>query len=109
MAVKPAPPIKKIVVIEEALLISMANNQKFLKHFKFLGRLKRLNPAQRGGCSSCGGGPRKVPQNQTLIQSAKQNIVGMGSGQKRVLKKLLNTKQIRITIKTGKQIKQHTF
>ena len=112
MAVKPAQKIvKKVVVIEEALLISMANNQAFTKEFKFLAAIQRLGNAQAKGCSSCGGRGKSsgVTQHSQAFQNAKQNIVGMGADQKKKLKKLLNTEKIRVSIKQGNRIVQTTF
>ena len=57
MAVRPAPAVQKLTIIEDGLLLSMAFNNKFTKEFPFLKGLQQYK-GQTGkiGCGSCGRG-----------------------------------------------------
>jgi hypothetical protein len=107
MATKPSPPIKKLVVIEDATIIGFANQPQILKQFPFLRSLK--GAGMPTGCASCSKGRKQAQRTQTLLASAKSSLVGMGDDKKRALKRLLNTEKVRITLKQGKRIVQHTF
>ena len=107
MAVQPLPPQKKLVVIEESLIISMANDKRFTKEFPFLSSLATYNGANGGGCGGCGKGSSS--DRAVALTSAKQTLAGMGDNKKRKLKELLNAKQIRITYRMGSKTVQHTF
>ena len=107
MAVKATAAVRKLVVIEESLLVSMAQNQKFTKEFPFLKGLARY-AASKGGCGGCGAN-RSNSTKATVYTQAKQTIAGMGDVKKRALKKLLNAAKVRITYKQGARIVQHTF
>lgn len=110
MATKPSPPVKKLVVLEEATLIGLANQQTFLKEFPFLNLLKSLASATtRGSCNTCGANRARSQQRASTVLTAKQTIAGMGDDQKRKLKRLLNTEKVRVTFKQGAKIVQQTF
>lgn len=85
---------RKIVIIEDSTLASMAANDTFVKEFPFLQKL-RVAP-KRGGCGACA-------RNSTagLFASAKKAVAGLDSERKRKLKEMLNTKELRITYRTG--------
>ena len=103
MATRPVEPTRKLVVVEESMLMSMSHNQSFLTAFPFLQALQKL---KKRGCGSCRGGQAKA----TALTSAKQTLAGMGSSKKRELKKLLNAEQVRITYKnSGGKIINLTF
>jgi hypothetical protein len=85
---------RKLVIIEDSTLASMAANDSFVKEFPFLQAL-RVAP-KRTGCGSCA-------RNSTagLFGSAKKAVAGLDSEKKRKLKELLNTKELRVTYRTG--------
>ena len=85
---------RKLVIIEDSTLASMAANDSFVKEFPFL-RALRVAP-KRTGCGSCA-------RNSTagLFGSAKKAIAGLDSEKKRKLKEMLNTKELRVTYRTG--------
>jgi len=85
---------RKLVIIEDSTLASMAANDSFVKEFPFLQAL-RVAP-KRTGCGSCA-------RNSTagLFGSAKKAIAGLDSEKKRKLKEMLNTKELRVTYRTG--------
>jgi len=105
MAVEMLPPLRKLVIIEENLLLSMANNPVLVKEFDFLKPLVGQQAA-RQGCGGCG---NATPQRATVLTAAKQAIANMGDDRKRQLKKLLNAKQARVTYKMGNRIIERTF
>jgi len=107
MAVKPAPAVKKLVVLEEGVLISLANQPNFLKHFPFLKALKGMSSTKTSAC--CGAAKKANDARVKKLQQAKQTIGGMADDRKRLLKKLLNTKKARVSYKNGKKIVNHTF
>ena len=40
MAVEPTSPLRKLVILEEGMIIGLANNSQFLSAFPFLSPLK---------------------------------------------------------------------
>lgn len=95
MADAPAQPQRKLVVIEDGLLLSMASNATFVAAFPFLAALQnpQVRAGTRGGCGSCGG--KNNARNSALL-AAKANLANMDVDSKRRLKEMLNTQQVRI-------------
>lgn len=106
MAVKPAKPGRKLVVIENSQLVNMANQKTFLREFPFLKSLAGLNPKS---CRPCKGGTRNQRQITDAFASAKQTLAGMGDAKKRKLKQLLNARKVRLTYRMGSKVVQHNF
>jgi len=100
-------PKRKLVVVEEGTITSMASNAAFTKEFPFLASLAAKTAGKKGGCGGCG---RAAAERTAVFTAAKQALAGMDSDKKRRLKELLNTTQIRITYKnnSGKLV-QLTF
>lgn len=94
----------KIVVIEDALVASMASNRVFTKEFPFLAKLHGQAGAQ--ATSGCGGCQRKRNNGRGLYNTTKTAIAGMVGDRLRKLKTLLGAEQVRITYKdrTGKAV-----
>lgn len=91
---------RKLVVIEEGVLMVMSNSPTFVKEFPFLATVAaqaRAKQKKRGGCGSCG---RKKDQ-AVLYGSAKKALAGMDSTKKRRLKELLNAERVRIVYRSG--------
>ena len=111
MPVQPTAPVKKLVVLEEGTLLGIASNEVFLKEFPFLRDLRKIaeRRARKGGCGGCSNGRGSTSQRSQVITAAKQAIVGMGDDKKRRLKQLHNTKQLRITYRSGSKVIQYTF
>lgn len=106
MAVQPTPPIKKLVILEEGLIIGLSNNTQYVKAFPFLHTVQKLTNARRGGCGKCGTASKQRAQ---VLQSAKHAIVALGEDKKRELKRLLNTEKIQIKYRSGQKIVTHQF
>ena len=85
---------RKMVVIEDSTLASMAANDAFVQEFPFLQKLRAAPP--RGGCGGCN-------HNKTanVFAAAKKSVAGLDSERKRKLKEMLNTKELRITYRSG--------
>lgn len=98
-------PIRKMVVIEDSLLVSMAQNQSFLTEFPFLGGLTK-SAAKKGGCGSCGSANREKGQ---VLNAAKATIAGLGPEKKRRLLQLLNTEKARVIYNDGSGTKSLTI
>ena len=109
MVMTKVPNVRKVVVIERGVLTSMANDQKFLREFPFLSKLRGLLKAEAvGSCNTCSSG-RANSSRVELLQSVKQTIARMGGARLNVMKKLLNTRRIQITYTQGKRIMQRTI
>ena len=54
-------PKRKLVVIEEGTITSMASNDTFKKEFPFLASLATKTANKRGGCGGSGRGPAGRP------------------------------------------------
>ena len=106
MPIKPVPAVKKLVIIEEAMLVSMARSANFIKEFPFLREALSVEPTG-GGCGGCGHASNT--QRASVLTTIKQNLAGMADDRKQLLKRLLNTQKIRLTYRQGRQIVQHTF
>lgn len=87
---------RKLVVIEEGTLTSMAGNAAFLAEFPFLATLVQKTQ-RRGGCGGCG---KAAQERARIFGAAKTALAGLASDKKRRLKELLNAQQVRITYKT---------
>ena len=106
MAVQPSPPIKKLVILEEGLIIGLSNNAQYVKAFPFLQVVQKLTNARTGGCGKCGTASR---DRGKVLQSAKQAITALSNDKKSELKRLLNTEKIQIKYRTGQKIVTHEF
>lgn len=106
MAVEPASPLRKLVILEEGMIIGLANNSSFITAFPFLSPLKKLTSARAGGCGKCG---TAAKQRGQLMQSAKMAIIGLGADKKKQMKRLLNAEKIQIRYRAGEDVKVHEF
>ena len=106
MAVEPSVPLRKLVILEEGMLVGLANNHQFLSVFPFLSPLKRLTTARAGGCGKCSTAAKERSQ---LMQSAKMAIVGLGNDKKKQMKRLMNAETIQIKYLSGGGIKTYEF
>ena len=100
---KPVPLKRKLVVLEEGTLTSMALNPKIAGAFPILAPIAALaRQAPRAGCGSCGRAGQARAETFTKVKRA---IAGMDSTKKRQLKDLLNAQQVQIMYKlpNGKQ------
>ena len=106
MAVEPSPPVKKLIILEEGLIVGLSNNSQYVNAFPFLNAVKKLTNALRGGCGKCG---TAAKERASIMQSAKQAIVALSVDKKRELKRLLNTEKIQIKYRTGQKVVTHQF
>lgn len=91
----PKPPLKrKLVVIEEGTLTSMALNAAIAREFPVLAPIAKLaRAAPRAGCGSCG---RAGQERAVTFQRVKQALASMDATQKRKLKDLMNAQSMRL-------------
>ncbi len=91
----PKKPLKrKLVVIEEGMLATMALNPTIAKEFPILAPIAKLaRGGTRAGCGTCG---RAAQERAKLYQQVKLALAGMDSDRKRKLKDLLNTNSARL-------------
>lgn len=109
MAAMPVMPPKRMVVIDDSLLASMAGNRAFLAEFPFLAKVRELTQARvNPGCGGCQGKAAPTPRN-LLLGSLKATVASMGDAKKLKLKQMLNTQQVRISYLSGTRVVQHTF
>jgi len=106
MAVEPSVPLRKLVIIEDSMIVGLSNNHQIVSAFPFLSPLKRLTSARKSGCGKCGSGNK---QRAKLLQSAKMAIVGLNADKKQQMKKLMNAAKIQIKYKTSNGIVTHEF
>lgn len=85
---------RKMVVIEEGTLTTMAMNANVLKEFPVLGPIAKLAKASpRAGCGTCG---RAAQVRSKLFQQVKLALAGMDGERKRKLKDLMNASSMRL-------------
>lgn len=95
----------KLLILEESVLITMANNPNFQSEFAFLKGLTKLN-GKRTGCGKCN---RSAGKRLTLVNGAKQTIVSMGAEKKRRLKQLLKAEKVRVRVANNGKVTEYTF
>ena len=82
-----------LLVIEDSVLQGMLGNEAILRALPFLAQLR--NAPRKTGCGHCGGGAAQRARSGAY-QQAKQAIAALGSDKKAELKRLLNTRQLRV-------------
>ena len=106
MAVQPNVPKRRVVILEEGMLIGLSNNQQFLNSFPFLQPLRKLTNARSGGCGKCG---TAAKDRSRIVSQAKMALVSLPQGQKDQLKELLNAEKIQVKYKSGSKIVTQEF
>ena len=99
------PKQRPLVVIEDSLLIALANNAAARKEFPFLAAVLSAQP-KKAGCGVCG---RRSGQASNAVSAVKQRLASLDDVKKRKLTEILNATQVRITYKNGANIRQLTF
>jgi hypothetical protein len=99
------PLIHKLLILEEAMLVSMAGNPNFTREFPFLDQIKG-NSSSNPDCSKCNNDAQK---RVALVSGVKQAIVSMGAEKKARLKAMLSTEQVRVRVNDGGKILEYTF
>lgn len=87
---------KKLVILEDGLLATLAANPAATRELPFLLPLA-AGAAKKVGCGRCG---RKAAAGAAKFLAAKAAIAGMDAGRKLRLKELLNAHQVRVTYST---------
>ena len=98
MAIRPAAAPRKLVVIEEGLIYSMASTERFLSEFPVLRQAQTLIAAPvapKGGCGGCKGD--NLNRRDETIMRVKMGLAGMPDDRRRLLAKMLNTERLRIS------------
>lgn len=98
-------PVRKLVVIEDSMILSMSQNQQFLSEFPFLAGIGRATVAKKGGCSACRGNRDRAQ----VLNAAKAAIAGMSADKKKKLLRLLNTEKVRIIYNDGRRTLNKTI
>jgi hypothetical protein len=103
-----APLKRKMVVVEDGTLTSMALNANILREFPVLAPIAKVAKSpQRAGCGTCG---RAGQERARAFQQVKAALAGMDATQKRKLKDMMNTQSMRIIYKDGRgKAQQLTF
>ncbi len=101
-----AQTVRKLVVIEDSLILSMAANQQFLTEFPFLGGLTAAAKKKAAGCGRCGSANRERGQ---VLNAAKATIAGMSPDKKKRMLKLLNAEKMRVVYSDGAKTLQKTI
>jgi len=99
----------RLIVLENGVLDSMANNKKFTTEFPVLLKLQQDNQARSaGGKKSCGGCPGSNRNRGDIYQTVKQTLAGLATKRKSKLKEMLSTDKVQIVYRSnsGKAIKK---
>lgn len=102
----PPLPKRKLVVLEDSTVVSMALNAAIVKELPFLAGIA-AQARTAGGKKSCGG--CRANANRTTYDSAKTAIAGLDSTKKRKLKELMNAERLRVTYRLGNKVQVLTF
>lgn len=94
VAKTPAPLKRKLVVVEEGTLTSMALNAAVVAAFPVLAPIAKLaRSAPRAGCGTCG---RAGQERAKTFQKVKMALASMDATKKRQLKELMNASSMRL-------------
>lgn len=97
MADKPPVQKRKMVVIEEGTLTTMALNPSIAKAFPVLQAIAKLARGRSSsGCGSCG---KASQERAKTFQHVKLSIASLDLASKRRLKDLMNAQQMRLLYK----------
>lgn len=99
-------PVKEITVLEDSVLLSIAQNKTIVGEFPFLQTLLRASKKKQG-CGSCSGTAKPGPSEDFM--NVKRMIADMGDDRKRRLRELLGTRQVKIYFERGGKIQKMTF
>lgn len=106
----PAAPRRKLVTLEDSVLLSMASNPAFTTEFPFLSGLaqqqQQAQKQQRPGCGSC---QKRRTGLAAVLASAKQAVVNLSPEKRKRLKDLLNAEQIRVFVPLGNKVRPQVF
>ena len=89
-----SPVQHNIIVLEDSMLTGMLGNAAIVRALPILRLLNQV-PKKRQGCGRCGGGA-SMNARAIVMQQIKQAIAGLPPDRKVELKRLLNTRQLRI-------------
>jgi len=92
-----------VVVLEDAVLLSMATNPNFTSAFPFLGQ------AKAPGNKTCRPCAQKAANRVNAMNSIKQTIINLAPDKKVQLKKLLNAEKVKIRLSISNKVVEHTF
>jgi hypothetical protein len=95
-----------LLVLEDSVIRSMAENPNFQKEFPFLTGLVKAGAAPKPGCAPC---QQKAQQRVQQLNGIRQSLVSLPDERKRRLKEMLNAKQLRIRLLQGNKIVDYTF
>ena len=111
MAVRPAVVTRKLVIIEEGLILSMASTERFFKEFPVLRQAQPLlnatSPRGRTSCGNCLGDP--LMQRDEIMSRIKMSLAGMPDDRRRLLATMLNAKHLRIIYRQGTRLSTINF
>lgn len=93
----------KLIVLEDAVLLSMAANPNFTSVFPFLGQ------AKAPGKKSCRPCAQKAANRINTMNSVKQTIINLAPDQKIQLKSLLNTEKVKVRLSANNKVVEYTF
>lgn len=91
-------PVRKLVVVEDSLILSMAQNQQFVSEFPFLQGLAAAATRRAGGCGRCGAANKERGQ---VLNAAKAAVAAMSGEKKKRMLKLLNAEKMRVIYTEG--------
>lgn len=97
---------RKLVVVEDSMVLSMAMQQQFLTEFPFLQGLTAAAKKKVGGCGRCGSANRERGQ---VLNAAKAAIAGMSPEKKKRMMQLLNAEKLRVIYNDGAKTLQKTI
>lgn len=83
---------RKLIVIEDGLLSTMAASTAYTNEFPFLKALASVKN-RTSGCGKCGRGNQ---EQAAVFRAAKAAIAGLSSDRKRKLKELMRAERIRV-------------
>lgn len=93
MDVQPTPAARKLVVLEDGMLTSLASTIRFVTAFPFLAQLQNVAAAP-GGCGPC----QQKAQARVDKFAVVKRAIGTASPEiKRKLREMLNAKFVRVS------------
>lgn len=105
----PSQPKHQLFVLEDAVVLQMSQQERYLSAFPFLRNLKSVQEKiPKVGCTRCA---QRAHANQvrTALAEAKRNLAEMPDAKKFELKQMLSARQVRVYYAANSQGVIRTF
>lgn len=106
MAIVKKPAVRKLVVVENAVLASLAMNAQLAQALPFLKTLRTASKAKKAGCGSCG---TASTARDADFEGVRKLLVSLPESKRKLVKQVLNAEKLQIKVKNGGKILKYVL